>query len=266
MVNLLEQKLQKQTMQPNSNHQLVPFLKDCTTCLSESSLTMTCSEVDCDFSFDLCFDCPNDTRCLHSESLSPLDKSISEENNFPKLNTMCLPIPVSTTLDFSMKDIFEDEEPNDEIQEPKEPRETEIDCVEMCNRREYKRVRSFRKNLIERQIALKLGAAHNSHHHRLKALPIYCSSCSSNTSLALKCCEDDCDFSFDLCFECPAEEYKLNNTYDSSLPGEKRSISIINHLISKMVPCPTIIRPTTTRPADILENEDNDFEIGVISF
>jgi hypothetical protein len=39
-------------------------------------------------------------------------------------------------------------------------------------------------------------------HHHLVAIPQDCTKCSRDTGIAMVCREEDCEFSFDLCFDC----------------------------------------------------------------
>ena len=46
-----------------------------------------------------------------------------------------------------------------------------------------------------------VGAQCKVHHH-LVAIPQDCTKCSRDTGIAMICREEDCEFSFDLCFDC----------------------------------------------------------------
>ena len=41
----------------NSSHQLIAVAQDCLKCAKDTSISMRCTEDDCEFSFDLCFEC-----------------------------------------------------------------------------------------------------------------------------------------------------------------------------------------------------------------
>lgn len=63
----------------------------------------------------------------------------------------------------------------------------------------------FAGHIMKNRGSARFSKSKTSHHkasHQLVAIPQDCIKCSRDTSFSMKCTEDDCEFSFDLCFEC----------------------------------------------------------------
>lgn len=91
----------------NSTHELISLQKDCRDCNSDTSLLMICATFDCDFSFDLCFECSsNDSKQNSSCRSNDTDFTVSEKSNVnlsekekneiinTTTTTISLPIPI----------------------------------------------------------------------------------------------------------------------------------------------------------------------------
>ena len=74
--------IKSKTSHHNASHQLVAVAQDCLKCARDTSISMKCTEDDCEFSFDLCFECTgtgplpprsreNKTALMHQERADP---------------------------------------------------------------------------------------------------------------------------------------------------------------------------------------------------
>jgi hypothetical protein len=73
----------------DSRHQLCAHHTDCKSCLSEKGIAVECLDKNCEYSFDLCFDCGE----IQNNSPFPIFlEEQSEKQPHPKPNIF-LPIP-----------------------------------------------------------------------------------------------------------------------------------------------------------------------------
>lgn len=215
-----------------------------------------------ELSFDLCFECNNIEKQGFSSkqfilpSLIPHDKTLLEKDispisKFSSTSSYAYPIPDYSYLfgqEIAQKDALKNE-----IQSIK----TKIaDSVSL--RLKHERDAVMQKEVENRLIQqLSKLTTHNAS-HQLFAHHTDCKLCSGEKGIAVECLDDDCEYSFDLCFDCG--ELQNNSLFpillEDSLLVEKKV-----HLIS----CPSCSNSTFLPvPKHSIPNPSNPIRIGTI--
>lgn len=188
-------------------------------------MSAVCAE-DCEYSFDLCFEC---ATCEESEYSSDfcfecatlrenrrITLQLTENlttNNTKERSLICRPFLLDHSTKYLNTSIFagfqashDEDFKNDSIHVGAR-RTTEYgkfaveDNVGELKKFGMSRNDAIVKNHAPGKSRQAVGAYCKVHHH-LVAIPQDCTKCSRDTGIAMVCLEEDCEFSFDLCFEC----------------------------------------------------------------
>jgi hypothetical protein len=185
-------------------------LSDCKDC--QSDVMMEEADEYEDFSFDLCFGCanlpppeefPSPYRMLVTAATSNRDEAMTPfSKSYPPDGSMLHP-SAGSFLKKEAPVATDAKEPN-QLTRPK-TKEVEIafaqdDAIIVDDVAEEPPA-----HVKKSRGPARFSKSKTSHHnasHQLVAVAQDCLKCAKDTSISMKCTEDDCEFSFDLCFEC----------------------------------------------------------------
>ena len=182
-------------------HQLVAYVQGCKNCSSDMGISVVCLDEDCDYSFDLCFECAELAIAKGGRESIPI-KTISAYDKQKLIATKKIalqgyahcPLPIlipSNTCRFHCLDeYFFDDIP---------------DCASpmQANLMSHTSTDKSRRHAPERDNETGRDGVHDcAAGHQLVAYAHDCKKCSSDSGISVVCVDEDCEYSFDLCFEC----------------------------------------------------------------
>ena len=185
----------------SSRPQFLTSGHECVKCFGETGMFFMSVDEDCDFSFDLCFGCadvPID-RVITSQPYQSATSEIVARRGIiadRKLaNNPPIPIPVTTSFETERSECNETEMQMDpykfdaSILRRRHNNTNLLASRDICMRHPMRRVDDITSKICQPC-------------HQLVAVVKGCDQCTAASGISLVCVDDDCEFSFDLCFGC----------------------------------------------------------------
>ena len=185
----------------NSRPQFLTSNYDCAKCSGETGMFVMSVDEDCDFSFDLCFECADvaSSKVItnRSHQLTGTEVAARREMNVDRKLAINPPMLIPTTPCVE-KSSFE----------------SDNDVLEMYAHKINATVLRCNHHYNDSQAPRDLRRRHHSKRdlrindnicqpcHQLLAVVKDCNKCATVSGISLVCVEEDCEFSFDLCFGC----------------------------------------------------------------
>jgi Txe/YoeB family toxin of Txe-Axe toxin-antitoxin module len=157
------------------------------------------TDEDSELSFDLCFECTSNEkqRLSTSSDKNLLERSIDKQPDFSDSYSRRIPYsPLSSNQEIFQKVQKDSFTSSNEIQKIK----TRIaDSVSL--RMKHERDAATQKE-IENKLVLELSKLVSHDSHELFVHHTDCKLCLGEKGMAVECLNKDCEYSFDLCFDC----------------------------------------------------------------
>ena len=185
----------------SSRPQFLTSGHECVKCSGETGMFFMSVDEDCDFSFDLCFGCADVAidRVITSQPHHLETSEIVAKRGIivdRKLaNNPPIPIPVNSSLLIGRResDTIENEinphETNSSILQRRHNNTDLLASRDICRRHPLRKVDDIKNKICQPC-------------HQLVAVVKGCDHCTAASGISLVCVDDDCEFSFDLCFGC----------------------------------------------------------------